>query len=114
MQCCTSECGLTFRSASVGRTGASTSRLTVPAEFSDQSAANSHTGPTPARWSVMRVYNSGACIRAIVPSSVILEQKTSLVLVETVATAGTLTSHPNFNRTCMVTAGAKLSISFAL
>lgn len=53
-------------------------------------------------------------IGAIVPSSVILEEKTSPVLAETVATAGTLTSHANFNRTCVLTAGAKPSTSFAL
>lgn len=60
VQCCTSVCVLTFSSTSVGTTGTSTSRLTVPAEFSDQSAASSRTGPTPARWSVMWVCDSGA------------------------------------------------------
>lgn len=86
------------------------SRLTVLAEFSDHTLSCwSNT------WQVERdasVRQWG--IRATVPSSVILEQMPSPLLVETVATAGTLTSHANFNGTCALTAGTKLSISFAL
>lgn len=61
----------------------------------------------------MQGWDSGTS-ESIASSAVSLDRETSPTLVGTVATAGTLTSHPNFNGTCLVTAGAKLSVSFAL
>lgn len=107
--------GLTLGRTSGERTGMLTSSPTVPADFSDQlSAVKLSHWSTPARWSVRRVCGSGG-IGALVPCSVMLEQKASPVLVKWQLPSLRLwPSHPNSNWSCVVTASDKLSFSSAL
>lgn len=73
------------------------SRLTPPAEFSDRSAASSHTGPTPGRWSVMPACDSGVSEPSC-PALSSWRQTTSPVLLDR-QVLPPLTSHPDINRT---------------
>lgn len=96
------------------RTGMLTSSPTVPADFSDQlSAVNSHTGPhlPDGAWRecVAVGYQS--------PCALLCHAGTEGLTCAgevTVAITGTVTSHPNSNWSCVVTASDKLSSSSAL